>query len=389
MLTMLSKHILCRFLLISLFLLGANGLSLAQTFQTRATHAYLVDWGSGSVLLAKNEDEPIPPASMAKLMTLEVVFHALATGGLSLDDEFLISENAWKKGGANSGGSTMFAKLGSSVPLDVLLKGIIVQSGNDACIAIAEGMSGNEEAFAKVMNERAKKIGLTASSFRNSTGLPAEGQLMTARDLSILARHLIDEYPEFYHLFSLPEFTWNKITQQNRNPLLGSTKGADGLKTGYTKAAGYGVVASAMDGDQRLIAVLTGMKSKRERREEARKLMSWGFRAFMSKRIYEVDEKIAFAKVHGGDHSEVMLVSERPLNLFIPRAVKGRLKGRIVYQSPLKAPLQEGEEVAVLKVWAGDKLVMEAPLVTGHSVKQGSMPRRAFDGLQELLLGWL
>lgn len=361
----------------------------AQVFQTKAQQAYMIDANSGSVLLSKNEDEQIPPASLAKLMTLEVVFNALKTGSLSMDDEFLISEYAWREGGANSGGSTMFAKLGSSVPLEALIQGITVQSGNDACIAVAEGMAGNEASFAQLMNNRAEEIGLTGSHFLNSTGLPAEGQHVTAKDLSILARHIIETYPEYYHFFSIPEFTWNNITQRNRNPTLGFTQGADGMKTGYTEKSGYALVSSAKQGDQRLIAVLSGMKSKKERREEARKLMGWGFRAFTSKRIYDADEEIASASVHGGDQSSVKLVSERPVSVFMARSQEGRLKARIYYQGPLKAPLEEGAKVATLKVWSDDTVILETPLVAGHSVGKGTLSQRAMDGLQELLLGWL
>ena len=360
----------------------------AQIYQTAAKHAYLIDWNSGTVLFSKEEDETVPPASLAKLMTLEVVFHGLKTGQLKLDEEFYISEHAWRDGGANSGGSTMFAKLGSMVPLDALLHGIIVQSGNDACIAVAEGMAGNEATFAQLMNKRAKEIGLTHSHFVNSTGLPADGQVVTARDLAKLARHIIDEYPEYYHYFAIPEYTWNGITQHNRNPILGFTEGADGLKTGHTEAAGYCLVASAKRGDQRLIAVLTGMKSKKERREEARKIMNWGFRAFTSKRIYNADEEIAYASVFGGEKSEVMLVSERPVSLFMPRAQEGRLKARVVYDGPLKAPLEEGVEVATLKVWNDDKLIYEAPLITGEAVGKGTTSQRAISSLKELALGW-
>lgn len=372
-----------------LSLLSLSSRVSAQIYQTPAREAFMIDWSSGTTLFAKNEDDRMPPASLAKLMTIEVVFHALKTGALSLDDEFLISENAWREGGASSGGSTMFAKLGSSVPLDALLHGVIVQSGNDACIAIAEGMAGNEETFAQLMNNRAQEIGLSNSHFVNSTGLPAEGQYVTARDLATLARHLIDEYPDYYHYFSIPEYTWNNITQKNRNPILGFTEGADGLKTGHTDAAGYGLVASALRGDQRLIAVLSGMTSMRERREEARKIIDWGYRAFTSKRIYNVDEEIAYASVHGGDQSEVMLVSNRPVSVFMARSSEGRLKGRIYYNGPLKAPIEEGQEVAVLKIWSDDQLVLETPLVTAHSVNRGTLTQRAVDGLEELLLGWL
>lgn len=381
---------LCLILLCSAFSAGLTTQhSQAQIYRTSAKQAYMIDWTSGAVLFAKNEDDPMPPASLAKLMTVEVVFNALKTGELSLEDEFVISENAWRVGGANSGGSTMFAKLDSTITLDNLLQGIIVQSGNDACIAIAEGMAGNEESFAQLMNNRAAEIGLTNSVFVNSTGLPAEGQYVTPRDLAKLARHLIETYPDLYEYFSIPEFTWNGITQRNRNPLLGHTKGADGMKTGYTKASGYGVVSSVMRDDQRIIAVLGGMKSKKERREEARKIVNWGYRAFVSKRLYDIDEEIAFADVFGGNQSQVMLVSNRPVSLFMPRSKQGKLKARIYYQGPLKAPLNEGQKVATLKVWSDGKLMLEAPLVAGHTVAEGTMTQRATAALKELLLGWL
>ncbi|WP_316862484.1 D-alanyl-D-alanine carboxypeptidase family protein [uncultured Cohaesibacter sp.] len=361
----------------------------AQVYQTAAKNAYLIDGNSGAVLFSKGEDDPIPPASLAKLMTVEVVFHALKNGELSLDEEFYISEHAWRDGGANSGGSTMFAKLGSLVPLDALLHGIIVQSGNDACIAVAEGMAGNEATFAQLMNKRAKEIGLTNSNFVNSTGLPADDQHVTAKDLAILARHIITEYPDFYHYFAIPEYTWNGITQQNRNPILGFTEGADGLKTGHTQAAGYCLVASAKRDDQRLISVLTGMTSKKQRREEARKIMNWGFRAFTSKRIFDPGEEIAQASVYGGAQPQVTLVSAKPVVLFMPRAQQGLMKARVYYQGPLMAPLKEGQEVATLKVWSDDKIVYEAPLITADAVDEGTMTQRAIDALKELLLGWL
>ncbi|MCT4654938.1 MAG: D-alanyl-D-alanine carboxypeptidase [Cohaesibacter sp.] len=370
-------------------MLGLPSVAQAQIFQTKAKHALLIDWDSGSVLFAKDEKATFPPASLAKLMTLEVVFNAIAQGELTLDDEFLISENAWRTGGGSSGGSTMFAKLDSSIRLQDLLMGIIVQSGNDACIAIAEGMAGNEESFAQLMNNRAKLIGLKDSYFVNSTGLPAEGQFVSAQDLALLAKHLIKTYPEFYEYFSVPEFKWNGITQRNRNPLLGQTAGADGLKTGYTKASGYGVVASVLRNDQRLLLVLSGLKSKKERSIESRKIVDWGFRAFVSERIYETDEEIAFASVYGGDQSKVMLVSDKPVSLFMPRSKRGSLKARVVYQGPIKAPIAEGDEIATLKVWSDKKLIMETPLVAAHSVGTGTLTQRALDAVHHLLLGWL
>ena len=252
----------------------------AQGFETRAAHAILVDAETDTVLLQHEADARMPPASMAKLMTMAVVFDALETGRLRLDDEFVVSENAWRNGGAKSGGSTMFAELGSTIRVEDLIHGVIVQSANDGCIIIAEGMAGTEASFAAMMNAEARKLGLTDSHFTNSTGLPDPEQYVTARDLATLAKHLIYDFPEYYAIYQQTEFTWNKIRQRNRNPLLEMGIGADGLKTGYTEESGYGLVGSASRDGQRLIMVINGTKSDKERAEEARKLMDWGFRAF-------------------------------------------------------------------------------------------------------------
>ena len=223
----------------------------AQSFQTKAKQAILMDFESGSVLFQKNADQPMPPASMAKLMTMEVVFSSLKSGELDFETPFSISQDVWRRGGANSGGSTMFAVLNSDIRLEDLMRGVIVQSGNDAAMAIAEGMAGSEDAFAGLMNIRARKIGLENSHFTNSTGLPDPDQRVTARDLAYLARHIIKTYPELYKIYSEPEFKWNKVNQRNRNPILGKVAGADGLKTGYTEASGYGLVGSAMQNGRR------------------------------------------------------------------------------------------------------------------------------------------
>src|SRR5688572_11870770 len=240
----------------------------AQAFDTKAPHAILMDFDSGTVLFDKAADERVPPASMAKLMTIEYVFHEIKEGRLKPDEEFIISENAWRRGGAPSGGSAMFAELNSRVPLHALLRGIIVQSGNDAAIAVAEGIAGSEPAFADLLNKRAAEIGLRDSTFRNSNGLHDPEQLVTPRDLAHLARHIIREYPDLYPIFSEPEFTWNDIIQRNRNPLLADGLGVDGLKTGFIKESGYGITVSAVRNTQRLILVITGIKSEREREAE-------------------------------------------------------------------------------------------------------------------------
>src|SRR5438477_4213146 len=300
-------------------------------FQTSAPYAILIDAESGTVLFEKNADKLNPPASMSKLMTVEVVLHTIAEGKLKLADEMTISENAWRRGGAPSGGSAMFAALNSRVSVDNLLHGVMIQSGNDACIALAEGIAGSELAFSELMNRRAREIGLTQSHFTNSTGIHEPDHVMTVRELAKLAQHIIKTYPDAYKIYGEREFTWNKVRQQNRNPLLALNIGADGLKTGYTKEAGYGLTASAVNNGLRLIAVGNGFKSIKERAEEARKLMEWGFRAFESRQLFAQGETVGEAKLYGGAKSRVALVSATPVRLLVPRALSEKLSAKVVY----------------------------------------------------------
>ncbi len=361
----------------------------AQLFDTQAKQAFLMDAESGSILFQKQADALIPPASLAKLMTMEVVFHALTTGELSLEDTFAISENAWRKGGSNSGGSTMFAKLNSQIRLEDLIRGVIIQSANDACIAIAEGMAGSERAFAGLMNERARKIGLTLSTFRNSSGLSDPEQRVTAKELAMLTRHIQTSYPEYYRYYSETEFLWNRIRQRNRNPLLSANMGADGLKTGYTEASGYSLVGSAVQDGQRLILVLGGMESKKQRRREARNMMQWGFRAFKSIDLFADDEVVGEARMFGGAKMHVSLKAKGPLKIFVPVGNRDRLLARIVYRGPIEAPVEEGALVAKLQVEVGGVLSQETPLYAAETVAVGSIRQRAVDALGELLLGWM
>jgi D-alanyl-D-alanine carboxypeptidase (penicillin-binding protein 5/6) len=366
-----------------------RGDALAQGFDSAAPRAILIDYESGTVLYEKNADEKFPPASLAKLMTAEFVFHGLKDGTLSLDDQFTISENAWRRGGAPSGGSAMFAVINSRVDLRSLLRGLIVQSGNDASIAIAEGVAGSEIAFADMLNKRAREIGLKDSVFRNSNGLNDPDQVVTARDLATLGRHIIREYPDFYPIFAEPEFTWNKITQRNRNPLLNAGLGVDGLKTGYIKESGYGIVASAVSGTQRLIVVVAGLDSEKQREAESRKLLEWGFRAFQNLTAFETDEVVAEASVYGGAKGSVPLKASGPVRVLIARSGGETLRARAVYQGPIVAPVEAGKKVGVLKVWDGERLIQETPLYTAEAVGVGELHQRAFDALGELLLGWL
>ncbi len=273
----------------------------SQLFETRAKQVMMIDAETGTILYSKDADKLIPPASLAKLMTMEVVFHALKVGRLSMNDTFAVSKNAWTKGGAKSGGSTMFAKLNSQIRVEDLIQGVIVQSANDACITIAEGLAGTEENFAALMTERAREIGLTKSVFKNSNGLPAEGQVVTMRELVTLARHIWQTYPEYYRFYGQREFTWNKITQPNRNPLLEMGIGADGMKTGYTEASGYAIVGSIARDGNRVFAAMSGMGSEQERGEESRKLLEWGLRAFERTELFAANEIIGEAQVFGGE----------------------------------------------------------------------------------------
>lgn len=359
----------------------------AQLFETRAQQAYLVEADTGSVLFALNENEKVPPASLAKLMTMEVVFNAIKSGRLTLDDEFAVSENAWRNGGAMSGGSTMFAELKSSIALRDLIQGVIVQSANDGCIIIAEGMAGSEENFAKLMTERAAALGLQNTTFGNSTGLPHPDSAVTMRDLVLLSRHIYQTYPEFYHYYSQEDFTWNKITQRNRNPLLKLDIGVDGLKTGYTEASGYAIVSSINREGRRLFLAMSGLESQDARREEARKMLEWGIRAFERKTLFDDDEIVAFADTYGGV-GPVSLKAARKVDIFLPISNPDRLKARVHYKWPIRPPVEEGEELGRLEVFIGETLSLEEPLFAAQPVKKGPIHTQALDALLELVQFW-
>ena len=358
-----------------------------DAFQTAVPAAILLDPDSDSVLFEKNGDQLVAPASLAELMTLEYVFNEIVQGRLKLEDEFIISENAWRKGGAPSHGSTMFAALHSRVKVDALLHGIIVDSANDACIALAEGLAGNESAFADLLNKRARTIGLEKSTFTNATGYSDPNLRVTVRELARLARHIMQTYPDFYPYFAEREFSWNNIRQTNRNPLLAMGIGADGLKTGDTAEAGFNLVGSAVEEGLRLIVVVTGAKSEKERAEEARKLLDWGFHGFASRLLFAEGQTIGEAKVFGGNVSYVPLVGPGPVRVMMPRNTSERLLARIVYTGPVPAPIQRGQPIGKLKVWRGDSLALEVPLKAAEDVGPGSMPQRAMDAATELMIG--
>jgi serine-type D-Ala-D-Ala carboxypeptidase (penicillin-binding protein 5/6) len=356
-------------------------------FDGDAPTAILIEASSGAVLFEKNADELRAPSSMMKLVTAEVVFHAIKQGEIKLTDEYRVSENAWRKGGAPAGGSTMFAALNSKVSVDDLLHGAIIQSGNDACIVLAEAMAGNERAFAEIMTKRARELGLTRSTFANSNGLPDPGNKMTVRELATLARYIIRTYPEFYKLFGEKEFTWNKIRQPNRNPLLNSLEGADGLKTGFTKEGGYGMVGSAVQNGVRLIVAINGLEDPEDRATEAKKMLEWGFRNFEVRTVFAENQTIGYAKVFGGDSRSVALASREPVKVMVQKNGSDKLIARVVYSGPVRAPFEAGEKVGVVKVWRGTNVAVETPVYTTESVGRGSTLRRAVDGVAELAIG--
>jgi len=371
---------------------GAASSAAAQTtkkeegFQTSAPFAILIDAESGTVLFERNADQLMAPSSLAKLMTSEFVFNALTKGDLKPDEEFLISENAWRRGGAPSHGSTMFAEINSHVSVMDLLRGAIILSGNDACIALAEGMAGSEQAFAQRLTQRARELGLTKSVFTNSTGLPDPATIVTPRELAKLAQYIIKTYPDYYRIYGEREFTWNKIHQLNRNPLLAMSIGADGMKTGFTKEGGFGLVGSALQNGLRLIVVINGLKSDKERAEEGKKLLEWGFHGFESRPLFAEGQMIAEARLYGGARGRVRLVAAGPVHLLVPRNGNDKIIARVVYTGPVPAPVEEKQPVGKLKVWRGDNVVLEVPLQAGESISRGSIPQRAFDAASELVI---
>jgi D-alanyl-D-alanine carboxypeptidase (penicillin-binding protein 5/6) len=379
----------CASLLVGCALLFAGAPAYAQLFQTLAPQAILYDVDSRSTLFEKSADELMAPASMVKLVTALVVFEEMAQGRLKPEDEMVVSENAWRRGGAVSGGSTMFALPNSRIKVSDLLSGLIVQSGNDAAIALAEGIAGSEENFVRLMNERAKKIGLVRSVFRNPMGFAHPEQRVTSREMALVADHIIRKYPEAYRLFGQREFTWNRVRQQNRNPLLAMDVGADGLKTGNIEESGFGLVGSAVQNGQRLIVVVNGLKSARDRGQEARKLLEWGFRTFEGREVFAAGEVVGEVSVFGGEKSNLAVSTPTAIKLLLPRGTSDRVRGRIVYRGPVLAPVAKGDEIGRLQIERGDIKALDAPLFAAEAVAAGPLTKRATEAAVELSTGWL
>jgi len=356
--------------------------SPALAIETKAREAILIDATTGAVLMEKDADVSMPPASMSKIMTVYMVFLRLKEGRLSLDDTLTVSEKAWRMGG-----SKMFVEVGNEVRVEDLLQGVIVQSGNDACIVLAEGLAGSEAAFAEEMTEVAHSIGMTGSSFANATGWPDPGQRMTARDLALLAKLTIQNFPDYYHFYSEKEFVWSDIRQGNRNPLLYKSVGADGLKTGHTEEAGYGLTASAVQDDRRLILVVSGLESVRARAEESERLLRWGFREFGNYALFEANQTVDQAPVWLGEASTVPLVAKEEVVLTLTRKARKGMKVSVNYTSPIPAPIQEGQEVAQLVVTPSEGETLRFPLYAGSAVEQKGPFGRLVAAVEFLIFG--
>ena len=353
----------------------------SHSIESIAKTALIMDLSTGEVLLEKNSDERTYPSSMTKMMTVLVAFEKIKNGTLAIDQEFLISKKAWKMGG-----SKMFIEVDKKVKLSDLLLGIVVQSGNDASIAVAEGISGSEETFAIEMNNLGQKIGLTGTNFTNSSGWPNDNHYTTAKDLALIAQYTIENHPELYKMYSLTDFTYSGIKQDNRNPLLLTFDGADGFKTGYTQAAGYGIVGSAERGDRRLILVLNGLESSRSRAQESLRLMDWGFNNFELVDFFKKDDLVFEADTWLGKDKKVDLVAVSNINVSIPKGQLSTTAVDVFIEEPVETPIQKGDLLAKLQISYGDKII-EFPLAAGEDIKQKGFFSRITSALYYIILG--
>lgn len=359
----------------------------AQAIDTTAREAFMIDVKTGHVLLQKDADVSMPPASMSKLMTLYLMFERLKDGRLKLDDKFTVSERAWRKGGAASGSSTMFLEPRKKVRVEDLIKGIIVQSGNDACIVVAEALAGSEKNFAIEMTQKAIELGMENSTFANATGWPDPGQRMTARDLAILADSMIREYPEYYAYFKEKNFKYNGIRQSNRNPLLYKTMGADGLKTGHTSEAGYGLTASAMRDGRRLVLVVNGLNSVRARSSESERLIEWGFREFNNYALFKKGEQVAEAELWLSEKQSVGLFIDQDVEITLPRKSRRGMKVRVEYDGPIPAPITKGQQLAKVVISAPDVEEIVIPLYASEDAARLGFVGRLGAALQSIIWG--
>lgn len=372
--------------LIILMLVFCSSASFA--LDTKAKYVAIMDYDTGDLIYTKNHQEMVPPASMSKIMTVYILLDKVKKGDLSLEDEFVVSENAWRKGGAATGGSTMFLNIKEKVKVEDLLKGMIIQSGNDACIVVAENLAGSEESFSIEMNAVAEELGLKNFNFLNSTGLPQDGHRISMEDLAILSRRLIKDFPEFYHLFSEKEFTHNSIKQGNRNPLLYNMDGADGIKTGHTKEAGFCLATSVKKKDRRLIGVMGGMDSIKERSEESQKLMGWAFREFDNYKIISKGKAVKEVKVFmGKDESKVSLIAKEEFFATLSRTDYRNMTAKVEYISVIKAPVVKGREYGKLIITIPERKDITIPLVAEKNIEKKSFFSKIVSNIQYLLFG--
>jgi len=376
------------FLAVLLLFVAPVGAQQAEAFSTRAPRAFLIDGETGAVLFAKDENTTFAPASLAKIMTAEVVFSAVRDGSVTEETLYKVSEHAWRTGGAPSRTATMFAALNSEVSIGNLLRGLMVIYANDAAIVLAEGLAGSEAGFAKLMNERAGQLGLRNSVFVNPTGFPAHGQKTSVRDMAILAHHLWKTYPVMFSRFGLAEFNWNNINQQNKNPLFKLGLGSDGLVAGFAEGEGYSIVATAERNGRRLFLALQGLERDSHRIDEARAMIEWGMTAFDKVELFARDETVGEASVFGGDRPRVKLQAKEPISVLVPVGGGDKYVGRIVYQGPISAPLDKGAQVASLVVYDDKLMVREVPLYAAEPVGVGTMTQRALGAIYELAFGW-
>ncbi len=383
-----------RLLALSPLVLLAAAPAAAQRppFDTPAPVAYLEDLSSGAVLYAKDADRRMPPASMAKMMTVYVLFDMIKRGEVKLDQKLTVRPETWAKWHGPKAGSTMFLSPNEQVTVENLLYGVVVLSGNDACVVLAEGVAGTEEAFVNLMNQRARAIGLSNSQFGTSNGWPDEGRTMvTARDLAHLAKATIQNYPDLYKKFySRQDFTWgqtmggNAITQANRDPLLGRVAGADGLKTGHTEEAGYGFTGSAEQNGRRLVMVVAGLTSFNQRISESVRFMQWGFNAWKAKPVVKQGKRVETADVQLGNAATVGLVAPRDLNVTVPAGSNAAMTAKVVYQGPVKAPIKQGQHIADLVITSADLGEQRLPLVAESAVEEAGFFGRVWAGLMGL-----
>ncbi|MCZ2204262.1 D-alanyl-D-alanine carboxypeptidase family protein [Bartonella sp. A05] len=378
-----------RLLWVLFFVLIFNEQGKAQNFQTSASQVLLLDDNTGTILFEKQSDIAFFPASLVKLMTAEVVFHQLKQGILSKTQTFKVSENAWRKGGAPSGTTTMFAKINTEVSVFDLLQGLIIVNGNDAAITLAEGIAGNEAAFAQLMNKRAKTLGLLHSHFVNATGLPEEGQFVTLRDMIILARYIAHEYPDYYTLYREPHFTWNKIFQRNKNPLISQEIGVEGLGFGYSEKEGFSMVTATYINNRRLFLVINGLQNNKERTKEVARILQWGIRAFDLKTVFAKGEVVGHAFVYGGLQNSVSLIVEKPISFMLSNEKDINVKAIIKYRGPLKAPIFVGQQVGSIQILVDKKILLEKPIFTGANVQEGGFLVKLKGALYEITIGWL